>query len=77
MLQDKRNELDAEKQKKTLTRLVTALSETNPELYYQSTSEIAGLLKDAIDEGKSLNGEERQLLQRLSLRDIEVMLSLH
>lgn len=77
MLQDKRNELDAEKQKKTLTRLVTALSETNPELYYQSTSEIAGLLKDTIEEGKSLNGEERQLLQRLSLRDIEVMLSLH
>lgn len=77
MLQDKKSDLDSEKQKRTLTRLVTALSEAHPELYYQSTAEIAILVKEAIDEGKVLNGEERQLMQRLSLRDIEVLLSLH
>ncbi|MDO6456214.1 MULTISPECIES: hypothetical protein [Celeribacter] len=77
MLQDKKNELDSEKQKKVLTRLVKELSEAKPEFYYKSTPEIAVLLKDQIEAGKSLNGEERHLMQRLSLRDIEVILSLH
>ncbi|WP_226553059.1 MULTISPECIES: hypothetical protein [Celeribacter] len=77
MLQDKKSDLDSEKQKKILSRLVKVLSEEHPELYYQPTAEIAGLVMGMIEEGKSLNGEERHLMQRLSLRDIEVLLSLH
>jgi len=77
MLEEKIADLTAQKQKKLLQRLVEELSKTNPELYYQATSQIARELKTHIDHGASLNQEERELLQQLSQRDIEVILSLH
>ncbi|MEM9630561.1 MAG: hypothetical protein AAGA50_04495 [Pseudomonadota bacterium] len=77
MLQDKKSETDAERQKVLLSRLVTEVSRENPDLYYQSTSRIAHLLRDHISDGSTLNHEERALMQRLSVRDLEVLLSLH
>ena len=77
MLQDKKSETDAEKQKVILTRLVKELSNSYPDLYYQSTTQIARLIRDLIDAGTALNGEERKVMERLGHRDIEVLLSLH
>lgn len=77
MLQDKRSELDSEKQKSLLTRLVEELSAADPDLYYQPTSAIALRIKAHIDGGGGLNADDRKLLEPLSQRDIEVLLSLH
>ncbi|MCT8162126.1 hypothetical protein [Pseudoruegeria sp. SHC-113] len=77
MLQDKRSDLDAEKQKKLLQRLVGELSTLRPDLYYQPTSVIAEEMEAFIDGEAKLYAEERVLLKRLTKRDIEVLLSLH
>ncbi|MEM1162558.1 MAG: hypothetical protein AAGJ28_16620 [Pseudomonadota bacterium] len=77
MLQDKRTDLDAERQKKLLQRLLSEVSSQNPDLYYQSTSQIARQIADHITSGAVLHGDDRALMERLSQRDIEVLLSLH
>lgn len=77
MLEDKFADLTAQKQRKLLQRLVEDLSKTNPELYYQSTTQIARELAEHIDDGKSLSHEERELLKTLDQRGIEMLLSLH
>ncbi|MEP3048649.1 MAG: hypothetical protein ABJL55_15035 [Roseibium sp.] len=77
MLQDKRGDLDAEKRKKLITRLLDDLSQTNPDLYYQPTSQVALQIKQHIESDARLHVEEKNLLVNLSQRDIEVLLSLH
>jgi hypothetical protein len=77
MLQEKHGDLDAEKRKKLITRLLEDLSRSNPDLYYQPTSQIALQIKQQVDEGTNLNNDDRALLSPLTLRDIGVLLSLH
>lgn len=77
MLRDTRKDLDGEKQKALLRRLVAQMSQSDPGVYYLSTTEIAALIERQIAEGEGLLVEERSLLQRLGRRDIELMLSLH
>ncbi|WP_306149960.1 MULTISPECIES: hypothetical protein [unclassified Roseibium] len=77
MLQEKHGDLDAEKRKKLITRLLEDLSRSNPDLYYQPTSQIALQIKQQVDAGTNLNNDDRALLSPLTLRDIEVLLSLH
>jgi hypothetical protein len=77
MLQDRREDLDSEKRKKLLQRLVSELSREHPDLYYQPASEIARQIRSDIACGTKLNADERALMDRLSQRDIEMLLSLH
>ncbi|MEM8775090.1 MAG: hypothetical protein AAGF53_08650 [Pseudomonadota bacterium] len=77
MLEEKRKDLDSEKQKRLLQSLVEELSRTEMDFYYRPTSEIAAYLNTYIDEGAKLSVDEKALLQRLTQRDIEVLLSLH
>ena len=77
MLEEKRKDLDSEKQKKLLFRLVDELSRSSPDLYYRSTGEIAAYLEAYIRKGAKLSADDRALLTRLSRRDLEVLLSLH
>ncbi|MEM9734290.1 MAG: hypothetical protein AAF903_12520 [Pseudomonadota bacterium] len=77
MLQEKKSETDAERKKVLLRRLLSDLSQANPDLYYQPTSEIARLLKDQILNGNMLNADDRKLMEPLGARDLEVLLSLH
>lgn len=76
-LQEKRRDLDGEKRKVLLQRLLSELSNLDPNLYYQSTSQVALSMCAYIDGDAKLVQEERQLLQGLAPRDIEVLLSLH
>ncbi len=76
-LHEKRQDLDGEKRKVLLQRLLSELSGLDPNLYYQSTSQIAVLMRAYIDGDAKLVQEERQLMQGLAPRDIEVLLSLH
>ena len=75
VLHEKRKDLEAEKRKKLLERLVVELSRSNPDLYYRSTSEIAALIQDHVSSG-ILNADDRALLQHMTRRDIGVLLSL-
>ncbi|MEM0949274.1 MAG: hypothetical protein AAGK37_17885 [Pseudomonadota bacterium] len=77
MLQEKKSETDAEKQKAVLRKLVTELSHEHPDLYYQPTTEIARLIRDHVANGGTLNGADRKLMEHLSSRDLQVLLSLH
>ena len=77
MLQDKKRDLESEKQKKLLQRLVEELGGLNTDLYYQSTTEVARQLRDYIKSEAKLNADEHGLLDHLSQRDIEILLSLH
>lgn len=77
MLQEKREDLDSEKQKKLLQRLVSDLSRESPDLYYQPTAEIARQIRQRVVDGTGLNADERSLMVRLGQRDIEILLSLH
>ena len=77
MLQDKRKDLDSERQKKLLRGMVEELSKQDPDLYYRSTADIAAMLHGFIAKGGRLELEDRALMKKLSARDIEVLLSLH
>ncbi|MEM7747795.1 MAG: hypothetical protein AAF346_06050 [Pseudomonadota bacterium] len=77
MLHDERKDLDSERQKKLLRRLVEDLTNSRPDLYYQSTSEIARQIAELIKSGGHLSADDRALLQKLSQRDIAVLLSLN
>ena len=76
-LEEKRKDLDAEKQKRLLFRMVDELSQSSPDLYYRPTSEIATYLEGYIRKGARLSADDRALMTRLSRRDLEVLLSLH
>jgi hypothetical protein len=77
MLEEKRKDLDAEKKKKLLHRFVEELSSQDPDLYYRATADIARLIKARIDRSAGLSLEDRELLQGITQRDIEVLLSIH
>lgn len=77
MLHDERKELESERQKKLLRRIVDDLTSSRPDLYYQSTSEIARQIAELIKSGGRLAADDRALLQKLSQRDIAVLLSLN
>ncbi|MEM9967352.1 MAG: hypothetical protein AAF755_04535 [Pseudomonadota bacterium] len=77
MLEEKRKDLEAEKQKKLLQRLLNELSRSAPDFYYRSTREIAGLIKTYGAKDADLFAEEKALLDKLTEEDIQVILSLH
>jgi hypothetical protein len=77
MLHDKKSDTDGEKQKVLLRRLVGILGDRYPDLYYQSTSQVARLIQDAVAEPDLLNADERKLMEPLGQRDIEILLSMH
>jgi hypothetical protein len=77
MLKDKRTDLDAEKQKHLIFRLINELSKSQPDLYYLPTTEVARLLRDYAKDDTSINADDRTLFNQLSQRDIEVLLSIH
>lgn len=77
MLHDERKDLDSERQKKLLYRILDDLTRSRPDLYYQSTSEIARQIAETIRTGGRLSADDRALLKKLSQRDIEVLLSLN
>lgn len=77
MLQDRRADLDSEKQKALLTRLLSVLSHNHPDLYYRTTAEIAHQIHRSIRTGEKLNATERTRLMQLTASDIKVLRSLH
>lgn len=77
MRDPERKELDAERQKTLLRGIVDDLTNSRPDLYYQSTSEIARQIAELIKSGGQLSADDRALLQKLTQRDIAILLSLN
>ncbi|MEO1303729.1 MAG: hypothetical protein AAFV37_02045 [Pseudomonadota bacterium] len=75
-MEDKREDLTSEKQRVLLERIVADLSASDPNFYYQSTSDIAYLIKDFVGSNKTLNVEDREILLPLTARDIQLLLSI-
>ena len=75
-MEEKRRDLDVEKQKKIIFKLVEKLSLSDPDLYYRSTSEIALIVKNLIDSREHLLDIERELVSDLTSRDIELRLGI-
>ena len=76
MLEEKRKDLESERTKRLLMVIVEELSRTELDFYYRSTSDVALLLQSHIQKGARLAIEDRQLLSKLSRRDIAMILSI-
>lgn len=68
------NELDADKKRKVINKVVQKLSDENPNFYYTNSSEIANLVKEEFD-NNNLNKDELDLVKDLSAEDIHILLS--
>ena len=75
-MEEKRKDLDVEKQKKIIFNLVEKLSLSDPDLYYRPTSEIALIVKNLIDSRENLLDVDRELVSDLTQRDIELRLGI-
>ncbi|MEM1380407.1 MAG: hypothetical protein AAGH41_07275 [Pseudomonadota bacterium] len=76
-MEEKRQDLAVEKQKKLLERLLSEVSSDHLDLYYRPTTEIAHILHQHIRGDAKLTVDERSLIEHLSQRDIQLRLSLH
>lgn len=75
-MEEKRADLRSEKQRNLLEKLVGELSRLDPNFYYQSTSDIAHVLKEHAAISKTLTIEDKSLLADISARDIQLLLSI-
>lgn len=76
MLQDKNADLLATRRKALLERLIAEIGRSGFDLYYAPTSQVADHLLRYARSQAALNADERALLDGLSRRDIEIILSL-
>lgn len=67
-------ELVVDKQKKAISKVIQKLAGQDPNLYYTDSSTIATLVLQ--DENHTeLNREEKELLQKLSVKDVLILMS--
>ena len=76
-MEEKRKDLKSSKQKELIDRLVVELSQADPSFYYLSASDVANEIRATIKDRKNLSQEELLLLEPLSRRDIQLILSFH
>ncbi len=74
-----RNEDEVLKEKKVqiLEGLVAKVSTEYQDIYYLSTIEVASLVHKKINEDSELNKADQELVNELSPRDIQILLSYH
>ncbi|MEM6513505.1 MAG: hypothetical protein AAF660_10870 [Pseudomonadota bacterium] len=72
-----KEKLKATKQRHVLDQLVKELGRADSRVYYLSTIEVAQLILNHIDGDSSLSEADRALVEGLSLRDIQILLSIH
>ncbi|MEM1019866.1 MAG: hypothetical protein ACFBZ9_11010 [Sphingomonadales bacterium] len=75
-MEEKRDDLKAQKQRKLLESIVLELGRDNAQFYYMPTIEVAMAVKDYVANGKTLNQDDRALLAGLDARQIQILLSL-
>lgn len=75
-MEEKRQDLRAEKQKTLINRLVSELSAKHPDFYYLSTMDVAYAIKDYVKTDAKLTQDDRVLIDPLTPKDIQMILSL-
>lgn len=76
-MEEKRKNLINTQQKQIIRKIVIALNESHPSFYYLSTIEIAAEIKKYIHSPGKLSAEHFEVTNKLSRRDIQILLSLH
>jgi hypothetical protein len=76
-MEEKRKNLISSQQKRIISEAIAALNESHPSFYYLSTIEIAAEIKKYFHAVGRLSVEEFELVNKLSRRDIQILLSLH
>lgn len=76
-MEEKRADLKSQKQKDLLDKILSKLSADNPQIYYESTSQVAYQIEDYLKGDNDLSMEELELLSTLDAHDIQLILSLH
>ena len=76
-MQEKNMDLKSTKQRQILQSLIEKLSKESPDLYYQSTVEIAIHLAEIIAKPEGVSQAEKEILAGLTHQDIQMILSLH
>jgi hypothetical protein len=67
-------ELVVDKQKKAISKVIQKLAGQDPNLYYTDSSTIASLVLQGENQTE-LNREEKELLQKLSVKDVLILMS--
>lgn len=75
-MEEKEKDLIHSKRKDLINKILGELSEEHRDLYYLPTVEISAMIQERVTSNK-LNQEEKELLEGLSLQDIQVLLSHH
>ena len=76
-MEDKRKNLVSSKQKELISVILARLQDEHPSFYYLSTSEIAHEIMQYAEEPGKLTHDEALLLKSLSVRDVQMIMSLH
>ncbi|MEM6375050.1 MAG: hypothetical protein AAF689_18810 [Pseudomonadota bacterium] len=77
MLQEKRKDLDFEKQKEIMQNVMSKLSRGDADIYYRSTSAIAASILNYVETSGEISIDDKNLIRRLGQRDIQIILSMH
>ena len=76
-MEEKRKDLKSVKQKEIIDRLVGVLNNADPGFYYMAASDVAHEIRRLVKAKKHLNQDEFLLLEPLTRRDIQLILSFH
>lgn len=70
-----RNDLRIEEQKKIVDEMLNTINANDPTFYYMNTSDIADLIFTQINTPGSVTANKLQLVEKLTRRDIQILLS--
>ncbi len=75
-MEEKEKDLVHSKRKALINKILSELSVEHRDLYYLPTVEISALVQERVASGK-LSKEDTELLNGLSIQDIQVLMSHH
>ena len=76
-MEEKHKDLKSNKQLRVIEQIMLELADAHPSFYYLSTIEISNEISAYIKSSNRLNKQDLELVDSLSARDIQMLLSLH
>jgi len=76
-MEEKHQDLKSSKQLRIIEQIMLNLSNAHPSFYYLPTIEIANEISSYIQTSAKLKKQDLDLVNALSARDIQMLLSLH
>ncbi len=69
-----KEELLSDQKKKVIDKIISELSQSDPQLYYTDSSSVASIVKDYIDD-KKLERGHYEMVKDMSAHDIQMLMS--